>query len=46
MRGEPDIHSSVPFNIACGACRNCVRGWTWFCLRTTATEGVDGAANG
>jgi glutathione-independent formaldehyde dehydrogenase len=21
---------SVPFNIACGTCRNCVRGWTSF----------------
>jgi glutathione-independent formaldehyde dehydrogenase len=37
---------SVPFNIACGTCRNCVAGWTSFCLRTNPTEGVDGAAYG
>jgi glutathione-independent formaldehyde dehydrogenase len=37
---------SVPFNIACGTCRNCVSGWTSFCLRTNPTEGVDGAAYG
>jgi glutathione-independent formaldehyde dehydrogenase len=37
---------SVPFNIACGTCRNCVLGWTSFCLRTNPTEGVDGAAYG
>jgi glutathione-independent formaldehyde dehydrogenase len=37
---------SVPFNIACGTCRNCVDGWTSFCLRTNPTEGVDGAAYG
>ena len=37
---------SVPFNIACGTCRNCVHGWTSFCLRTNPTEGVDGAAYG
>ncbi|MFB9235400.1 glutathione-independent formaldehyde dehydrogenase [Plantactinospora siamensis] len=37
---------SVPFNIACGTCRNCVTGWTSFCLRTNPTEGVDGAAYG
>jgi glutathione-independent formaldehyde dehydrogenase len=37
---------SVPFNIACGTCRNCVRGWTSFCLRTNPTEGMDGAAYG
>ncbi len=24
---------SVPFNIACGTCRNCVMGWTCACLR-------------
>ena len=24
---------SVPFNIACGTCRNCVAGWTCACLR-------------
>ena len=37
---------SVPFNIACGTCRNCERGWTSFCLRTNPTPGVDGAAYG
>ncbi|MFD4668503.1 glutathione-independent formaldehyde dehydrogenase [Lentzea sp. NPDC058450] len=37
---------SVPFNIACGTCRNCTQGWTSFCLRTNPTEGVDGAAYG
>jgi glutathione-independent formaldehyde dehydrogenase len=37
---------SVPFNIACGSCRNCVGGWTSFCLRTNPTEGMDGAAYG
>jgi glutathione-independent formaldehyde dehydrogenase len=37
---------SVPFNIACGVCRNCVAGWTSFCLNTNPTDGVDGAAYG
>lgn len=37
---------SVPFNIACGTCRNCANGWTSFCLRANPTEGVDGAAYG
>jgi glutathione-independent formaldehyde dehydrogenase len=37
---------SVPFNIACGTCRNCERGWTSFCLRTNPTPGMDGAAYG
>ncbi|MCU1489269.1 MAG: Alcohol dehydrogenase GroES domain protein [Acidimicrobiaceae bacterium] len=37
---------SVPFNIACGTCRNCTSGWTSFCLRTNPTEGMDGAAYG
>jgi glutathione-independent formaldehyde dehydrogenase len=37
---------SVPFNIACGACRNCTSGWTSFCTRMNPTEGVDGAAYG
>ena len=37
---------SVPFNIACGTCRNCLSGWTSFCRRTNPTEGVDGAAYG
>ncbi|MBB4684182.1 glutathione-independent formaldehyde dehydrogenase [Amycolatopsis jiangsuensis] len=37
---------SVPFNIACGACRSCETGWTSFCLRANPTDGVDGAAYG
>lgn len=37
---------SVPFNIACGTCRNCQRGDWGFCLRTNPTDGVDGAAYG
>ena len=37
---------SVPFNIACGTCRNCLEGWTSFCLRVNPTEGMDGAAYG
>jgi len=37
---------SVPFNVACGTCRNCLRGWTSFCLRTNPTKGVDGSAYG
>ncbi|WP_410566825.1 glutathione-independent formaldehyde dehydrogenase [Amycolatopsis sp. cmx-4-61] len=37
---------SVPFNIACGTCRNCLEGWTSFCLRVNPAEGMDGAAYG
>lgn len=37
---------SVPFNISCGTCRNCVSGWTSFCLRTNPVDEVDGAAYG
>ncbi len=37
---------SVPFNIACGTCRNCLLGWTSFCLRTNPLEGMVGAAYG
>jgi glutathione-independent formaldehyde dehydrogenase len=37
---------SVPFNIACGTCRNCLQGWTSFCLRTNPIEGMAGAAYG
>ena len=43
---KPGDRVSVPFNIACGSCRNCVDGWTSFCLRMNPTEGVDGAAYG
>jgi glutathione-independent formaldehyde dehydrogenase len=45
-RIRPGDRVSVPFNIACGTCRNCTAGWTSFCLRTNPTEGVDGAAYG
>ncbi|HET7013309.1 MAG TPA: glutathione-independent formaldehyde dehydrogenase [Streptosporangiaceae bacterium] len=45
-RVRPGDRVSVPFNIACGTCRNCVNGRTSFCLRTNPTEGVDGAAYG
>ena len=43
---KPGDRVSVPFNVACGTCRNCVSGWSSFCLRTNPTEGVDGAAYG
>jgi glutathione-independent formaldehyde dehydrogenase len=36
----------VPFNIACGFCRNCERGLTAFCLRTNPNPQVAGAAYG
>jgi glutathione-independent formaldehyde dehydrogenase len=36
----------VPFNVACGTCRNCTHGWTSFCLRVNPAEGVDGGAYG
>ncbi len=45
-RIRPGDRVSVPFNIACGSCRNCVHGWTSFCLRTNPDDGVDGAAYG
>ncbi|ROP43893.1 glutathione-independent formaldehyde dehydrogenase [Pseudokineococcus lusitanus] len=35
---------SLPFNIACGHCRNCMRGRTAFCLETN--PGTAGAAYG
>jgi len=37
---------SVPFNIGCGSCRNCLTGWSSFCTRVNPTEGIDGAAYG
>jgi len=37
---------SVPFNIACGTCINCVGAWTSFCTRVNPVEGMDGAAYG
>ncbi len=43
---KPGDRVSVPFNIACGTCRNCVRGWTSFCLRANPAQGVAGAAYG
>lgn len=43
---RPGDRVSVPFNVACGTCRNCLDGWTSFCLRTNPTEGVDGSAYG
>jgi glutathione-independent formaldehyde dehydrogenase len=43
---KPGDRVSVPFNVACGTCRNCTSGWTSFCLRTNPAEGVDGAAYG
>jgi glutathione-independent formaldehyde dehydrogenase len=36
---------SVPFNLACGTCRNCVDGWTSACLRTNPS-GQPGAGYG
>ena len=32
-RIKPGDRVSVPFNIACGTCRNCDAGWTCACLR-------------
>jgi glutathione-independent formaldehyde dehydrogenase len=43
---KPGDRVSVPFNIACGTCRNCQTGWWSFCTRTNPTEGMDGAAYG
>lgn len=43
---KPGDRVSVPFNIACGCCRNCTDGWTSFCLRTNPTPGMAGAAYG
>jgi glutathione-independent formaldehyde dehydrogenase len=45
-RVKVDNRVSVPFNIACGTCRNCLEGWTSFCLRVNPAEGMDGAAYG
>ena len=36
---------SVPFNLGCGTCRNCVDGWTSACLRANPT-GQPGAGYG
>lgn len=43
---QPGDRVSVPFNIGCGACRNCTTGWSSFCTRMNPTEGMDGAAYG
>jgi glutathione-independent formaldehyde dehydrogenase len=43
---KPGDRVSVPFNVACGTCRNCQTGWWSFCTRTNPTEGMDGAAYG
>ncbi|MBV8079126.1 MAG: glutathione-independent formaldehyde dehydrogenase [Actinobacteria bacterium] len=43
---KPGDRVSVPFNIACGVCRNCNLGWTSFCLKVNPQEGMDGAAYG
>ena len=37
---------SVPFNIGCGSCKNCVGKWSSFCTRMNPTPGMDGAAYG
>ncbi len=37
---------SVPFNVACGTCRNCNKGWTSFCQRVNPNEGMVGSAYG
>jgi len=43
---KPGARVSVPFNVACGTCTNCLHGWTSFCLKTNPTPGVDGGAYG
>ena len=49
----PGVHTltvgdrvSVPFNIACGTCRNCTSKWSSFCTKMNPTPGMDGAAYG
>jgi glutathione-independent formaldehyde dehydrogenase len=37
---------SVPFNVACGTCRNCDHEWWSFCQRMNPNEGMEGAAYG
>lgn len=34
----------LPFNVACGFCKNCLAGWTGFCL--TVNPGFGGGAYG
>jgi glutathione-independent formaldehyde dehydrogenase len=43
---KPGDRVSVPFNIACGTCRNCQSAWWSFCTRTNPTGGMNGAAYG
>lgn len=45
-RFSPGDRVSVPFNVACGTCRNCETGWTSFCTRMNPAEGMEGAAYG
>jgi glutathione-independent formaldehyde dehydrogenase len=37
---------SVPFNVACGHCKNCERGLTNYCITAQPQEGFAGAAYG
>jgi len=41
---KPGDRVSLPFNVACGFCENCQRGWTGFCL--TVNPGFGGGAYG
>jgi glutathione-independent formaldehyde dehydrogenase len=36
-RVKAGMRVSVPFNLACGTCRNCTAGWTSACLRDSAS---------
>jgi glutathione-independent formaldehyde dehydrogenase len=36
----------LPFNIGCGFCKNCERGWSSFCLTTQPNPATAGAAYG
>jgi glutathione-independent formaldehyde dehydrogenase len=36
----------LPFNVACGFCKNCERGWSSFCLTMQPNEAAAGAAYG
>lgn len=36
----------LPFNISCGFCKNCERGFTNYCMTTQPTPGAAGAAYG
>jgi glutathione-independent formaldehyde dehydrogenase len=44
-RVKPGDRVSVPFNLACGTCRNCNEGWTSACLRANPS-GQPGAGYG